>query len=166
MRVVVVIIGLLAAISIYSCKTGKNVAVKPLSPHTDTLKMLVNYQTDTLTVFVKRIVVSDSLFGLDEGSVDFNIVHTEQKDSILFITISSYFNCKKDDFKLYQSKIELKTYPVRLRCRISKGEPKECEEKPAMYTLAVDIRDILSNHAEANLMFTGFNKLVTVKRYK
>lgn len=103
----------------WGCKTNKQITSKaPENPYTDTIKIAVNYQTDSVQVFVRKMVVSDSLFSATDESGDYNIVAAEQKDSILFITLSSYKSCQKTDFVLYQSSIVLKSYPPRLRCRV------------------------------------------------
>jgi hypothetical protein len=151
----------------WSCKTSKSTTTKaPESPYTDTIKVAVSYQTDSVQVFVRKIIVNDSLFSAVDEDEDYSIVSTEQKDSILFITLSSYNACQKTDFVLYQSSVVLKSYPPRLRCRVGRLTAKNCEEKRAAYTLAVDIREILKNYSEVNIMFSGSQQTATLKQYK
>lgn len=161
----IVIISLLIIFTIFGCKT-KQKAAKYSSPHTDTIKIVVSYQPDSLELFVKKIFVSDSLFTADEGVMDYNILNIEQKDSLMFLTVQSQNGCAVMDFDLYQSPFAFKTYPVRLRCRLSKTKQEDCGDEPVLkaFTLAFDIRPILSEYTEANIMFTGYPSVVSLKR--
>ena len=139
------LVSLLIIFTVVGCKT-KQKAAKYQSPHTDTIKIAVSYQPDSVELFVKKIIVSDSLFVASEGDIDYNIVDAEQKDSILFITLQSQNGCDIMDFDLYQSPFAFKTYPVRLRCRLGKTKQEECGDIPNLraFTLAYDIRPILN----------------------
>ncbi len=161
----IAIVSLLIVFTIFGCKT-KQKAAKYSSPHTDTIKVVVNYQPDSLELFVKKIIVSDSLFISNDGILDYNILHVEQKDSLMLVTIQSQNGCSVMDFDLYQSPFAFKTYPVRLRCRVSKTKQDDCVDEPFLkaFTLAFDIRPMLSEYTEANIMFTGYSNIVSLKR--
>lgn len=151
----------------FGCKTTKK--AEYVSPHTDTIKVAVRYQPDSVEAFVKKIIESDSLFNLKETQ-DYSIVSAVQQDSILFLTVSSYTGCAKIEFDLYQSPFVFKTYPVQIRCRLAKSEEKDCDEENAgrinMYTMAYDIRGILDTYTEANIVFTGSQIIARLKKEK
>jgi hypothetical protein len=148
----------------FGCKTKKSAVAE--SPYTDTLKLQVNYQQDSVQVFVKKIIVSDSLYIMDaDESPFYDIVYAEQKDTLLFITLRMFKTCEEYDFDLYQSAIVLKTYPARVRLNLYNNAPQNsCEEKLSMLTLVFDLRPILRDHLEAHLLFKNFSQIATVKR--
>lgn len=160
----IAIVSLLVIFTVFGCKT-KQKAAKYVSPHTDTIKIAVDYQSDSLELFVKKIIVSDSLFSASEGTIDYSILHVEQKDSLMVVTVQSQNGCSVMDFDLYQSPIAFKTYPVRLRLRLGKTKQKDCGD-PALkaFTLAFDIRPILNEYKEANIMFTGFPNMLMLRK--
>lgn len=161
---IAIVLGM-AVLAVFGCKTKQQV-VKYDSPHTDTIKMAVSYQQDSLEVFVKKIIVSDSLFGLKE-TVDFDVVDATQNDSLLVLTLRSYNGCTAIDFDLYQSDIVLKTYPPRLRARIAKTQQSGCDESsplPRAFTVVFDIKPILADYTEAHILFANSPKIVTLKR--
>ena len=162
----IAIVSLLVVFTIFGCKT-KQTAAKYSSPHTDTIKIVVSYQPDSLELFVKKIFVSDSLFTANEGVMDYNILHVEQKDSLMFITLQSQNGCSVMDFDLYQSPFAFKTYPVRLRSRLGKTKQEDCGDEPVLkaFTFVFDIRPILNEYKEANIMLTGYPNVVSLKRY-
>lgn len=148
----------------FGCKTKKAAVAE--SPYTDTLKLQVGYQQDSIKVFVKKIIVSDSLYIMDaEESPFYDIVYAEQKDTLLFLTLRMFKSCKEYDFDLYQSAVVLKTYPARIRLNLYNNAPEDgCEEKLSMLTLAFDLRPILRDYPEAHLLFKNFSQIATVKR--
>src|SRR5215212_10832490 len=142
----------------FGCKTkAKTPKQIDYTQFYDTIKMPVNYQQDSARVIVKPIIVSDSLYAANDENIDYDLFYVEQKDSMIFLTLRSFYGCDEIDFDLYMSNIALKTYPVRLQCRLSKTSSSGCTEKLAMYTLAFDIKPQLKQYGEAHIMFRGTN---------
>ena len=164
MKFLVVAAVIIFTVFSFGCKTKAKVA-KPIdyTQFYDTMKVVVSYQQDSAQVIVKPIIVSDSLYAEDDEMVDYELLNVEQKDSLIFMMVRSFNGCDKMDFDLYMSNIALKTYPVRLQCRLSKTRSSGCSEKLAIYTLAFDIKPILKQYSEAHIMFRGTNQVAYVK---
>jgi len=149
------------------CKSSKNIS-KYNSPHTDTLKIAVNYQADSVELFVKKIIESDSLFNLKKRAMGYSLVGAKQKDSILYLTIKSYNGCTKMDFDLYQNSFVFKSYPPRLRMRLAKTNEKKCnsenEGRVTLFTAAFDIRAIVNEYKKVHLIFAGTGVVTTLKK--
>jgi hypothetical protein len=155
---------IVCTIFLFGCKTkAKTTKQIDYTQFYDTIKVPVSYQQDSAQVIVKPIITSDSLFAEDDETVDYDLFYAEQKDSLLFLSVRSFYGCDKMDFDLYMSNIALKTYPVRLQCRLSKTKSSGCSEKLAIYTLAFDIKPLLKQYGEAHIMLRGSNQVAHVK---
>lgn len=163
MKLFVAVSIIVLAIFSFGCKTKAKTTKIDYTQFYDTIKVPVAYQQDSAQVIVKPIITSDSLFAENDDIIDYDLFNVEQKDSLLFLTVRSFYGCDKMDFDLYMSNIALKTYPVRLQCRLSKTSSSGCSEKLAMYTLAFDIKPILKQYSEAHIMFRGTNQVAYVK---
>jgi hypothetical protein len=163
----VLVISLLIISVFLGCKSPKKAATY-VSPHTDTIKVMVNYQADSVEVFVKKIIENDSLFNINERGVDFSIVEARQQDSLLFVTIKGYSGCAKMEFDLYQSSFVFKSYPPRLRMRLAKTKQSECDGENSArvyaFTEVFDIRKILNEYQQANVVFSGSRTVATLKK--
>lgn len=163
-RVVVIVAFVLSAF--LGCKTSK--VAKYVSPHTDTLKIVTTYSSDSIELYVKKIILSDSLFKIKDNAPGFTIIDAQQKDSLLFLTIKSFNGCTKMDFDLYQSSFVFKSYPPRLRMRLAKMKEDSCDDEALnqmhIFTEAFDIRNILKQYNQASITFIGSRAVVTVKK--
>lgn len=162
----VLVLSAFVVCALLGCKSSKNASTY-IGPHTDTIKVVVNYQPDTVELYVKRIIKSDSLFNL-KGAADYSLIGAEQKDSILYLTMRSHNGCTKMDFDLYQSGFVFKSYPPRIRMRLAKTSQKKCggenEGRVNMFTAAFDIRDILNEYKQANVMFKDSRTVANLKK--
>jgi hypothetical protein len=162
-RVAVIVTIVLSAF--LGCKSSKTVYV---SPHTDTIKIVTSYSADTIEVFVKKIILSDSLFNIKENAPGFTIIDATQNDSLLFLTIKSYNSCTKMDFDLYQSSFVFKSYPPRLRMRLAKIKESKCDStalsQMQVFTEVFDIRPLLKQYKQASITFTGSRAVAAIKQ--
>lgn len=151
----VIVIFALITSAFLGCKSSK----KPvyISPHTDTLKMPVQYSEDSIEIYVQRIIENDSIFNIRDLNPGFAIVNARQQDSIMFVTVKSFNGCSKMSFNLYQSSLVFKSYPPRIRMRLEKTGESDCNtESPnglAFHTIAFDIRGILDEYGQATISF-------------
>lgn len=144
-----------------STKTSKSPGLPPMAA----FKMAVNYSIDSVLVKPKPIQVDGDGFGAQDSTVDFNVFSSENNDSLLILNVSSYTGCKQMDFELYQNPVVIKTLPPRYRLRLSKAGQSGCGElKPVIYTVAFDIRPILSEYTEAYFMIEGVERPIIVKK--
>lgn len=161
---VVIIFALIFGV-FWGCKSSKSVYV---SPHTDTIKVTTTYTPDTLELYVKKIIVSDSLFNIKETGPDFTVIDARQEDSLLFLTIKTFNGCTKMDFDLYQSSFVFKSYPPRLRMRLAKKKEGNCDDdalsKVHLFTEVFDIKGILADYKQVSITFSNSRAFVTLKQ--